>query len=273
MALNKYSRRKFIRMSSLTFAMSCNVLALTRKPTNENSNINIFRSVTNLSDLEKIAFLLTQQKPAKWLFTGDSITAGVEHTHGMRSYPEIFEEHIRWEMKRPRDIIINSAISGNTTVDILNDLIWRIEQFRPEIVSVMIGTNDCSRQKVTPQIFQQNLESLMEKIRTLGAIPILQTPNPIITDLAPERAQLDDYVKIIQKAAVEKEIILVDNYAYWKEKIKQWSQASVFRQWLNDPLHPNGEGHKQIARLMFKKLSIFNKNDATCRGIYYEGIH
>jgi len=260
-------------MSSLTFAMSCNLLALTRKPTNENSNINIFRSVTNLSDLEKIAFLLAQQKPAKWLFSGDSITAGVEHTHGMRSYPEIFEEHIRWEMKRPRDIIINSAISGNTTVDILNDFTWRIEQFRPEIVSVMIGTNDCSRQKVTPQIFKENLEVLTDKIRTLGAIPVLQTPNPIITDLAPERAQLDDYVIIIQKAAMEKEIILVDNYAYWKEEIKQTSQANVFKHWLNDPLHPNGEGHKAIARLMFKKLSIFNQNDATCGGIYYEGTH
>jgi acyl-CoA thioesterase-1 len=42
---------------------------------------------------------------------------------------------------------------------------------------------------------------------------------------------------------------------------------------LNDPLHPNQTGHQEIARLMFKELSIFDPAAASCGGKYYEGDH
>ena len=79
-------------------------------------------------------------------------------------------------------------------------------------------------------------------------------------------------MKVIQKTAEKKSIILVDNYTYWEET-KNGSEINVFKEWLNDPLHPNGTGHQEIARLLFKELSIFNPNDATCGGKYYEGKH
>ena len=39
-------------------------------------------------DKEKILSLLSQKEPINWVFTGNSITQGAKHTHGMRSYPE-----------------------------------------------------------------------------------------------------------------------------------------------------------------------------------------
>jgi lysophospholipase L1-like esterase len=113
----------------------------------------------------------------------------------------------------------------------------------------------------------------LDKIRETGAIPILHTPNIIITEYAPERAGLLEYVNVIQETAEKKNIILVDNYAYWEDTMKNHSEVNVFKEWLNDPLHPNGTGHQEIARLLFKELSIFNPNDATCGGKYYEGKH
>lgn len=274
MPLNKYSRRKFIGMSSLIAGIPSGVLALAYKTAGENLLDKSMEFASgNASDLERIASLLEEKRAIKWLFTGDSITAGVEHTHGLRSYPEIFEERIHWEMKRSRDLVINTAISGNTCTDILIAFNWRIEQFRPGIVSVMIGTNDCAKEQITVKIFQRNLDVLTDRIRGLHAIPILQTPNVIISELAPERADLGDYVKVIQRTAMEKSIILVDNYAFWQKQIKEKLQENIFKEWLNDPLHPNGNGHKEIARLMFKELSIFNSNDPTCGGKYYEGRH
>ena len=262
----KQSRRKFIGMSFILTGISSisTLLALTAKASVVHNDV---------PDLDRIKELLAQQKPLKWIFTGDSITAGVEHTHGYRSYPEIFAERIRWELKRPRDIVINTAISGNTTQNILDDFNWRVGQFNPEIVSLMVGTNDCARKGMTAEIYEDKLHILLDKIRATGAIPVLHTPNIIIEKDAPERAGLPDYVKVIQKTADTKSTILVDNYAYWEDAMKNRPDVNVFKEWLNDPLHPNGAGHREIARLLFKKLSIFNPDDATCGGKYYEGKH
>jgi lysophospholipase L1-like esterase len=274
MNLNKPSRRKFIGMSFILTGIPSIISSLIPLPGNAMPALEKLRSgFEAVPDLERIKELLRQKNPLKWLFTGDSITAGVEHTHGYRSYPEIFGERIRWEMRRPRDVVINTAISGNVTQNILDDFNWRVEQFKPGIVSLMIGTNDCARKEMTKEIFEEKLNVLLDKIRGIDAIPILHTPNIIIKKDAPERVGLSEYVKVIQKTAKKKSIILVDNYAYWEDTMKNHSEINVFKEWLNDPLHPNGTGHQEIARLLFKELSIFNPNDATCGGKYYEGKH
>src|SRR5690606_27446293 len=132
------------------------------------------------SDLEKLKMILKGKDPNIWLFTGDSITHGAKHTHGHRSYPEVFQERVRWEISRVRDIVINTGISGNAAGDILSDFEWRVARFQPDAVSVMVGTNDCARQGMTPVRYEQNVSELVQRIRAIGAIPILHTPNPII---------------------------------------------------------------------------------------------
>ena len=232
-----------------------------------------YLAVSQLPDLDRVAELLKEKAPLKWLFIGDSITAGVGHTHGYRSYPEIFAERIRMGLQRKRDIVINTAVSGNTSGDILDDFDWRVTQFRPAVVSLMIGTNDCAKKEMNPGIFERNLASLLSKIKDSGAVAILQTPNPVIAEKAPERTNLFDYVTVIQNLARKENLILVDNWTYWRETLQTDPEADVHKNWLNDPLHPNGMGHIQIARLMFKKLSIFDPADPTCGGKYYEGDH
>jgi lysophospholipase L1-like esterase len=209
----------------------------------------------------------------KWIFTGDSITAGVEHTHGYRSYPEIFGERIRFEMGRSRDIVINTAISGNVLQDILTDFDWRVAQFKPAVVSLMIGTNDCARSGTNTDIFKRELETFLARIRKGGGIPILQTPNIIINERAAERAHLSAYVAVIQDIAKEEQVILVDNWRNWQDTLQKHPEVNVYKNWLNDPLHPNGTGHNEIARSLFKELSIFDPAAATCGGKYYEGEH
>ena len=110
-------------------------------------------------------------------------------------------------------------------------------------------------------------------IREINSVPVFHTPNPIIKEKTPERARLDEYVKVIRNICEQKQVILVDNYAWWQNEIKNLGEAAVFRKWLNDPLHPNGAGHSEIARLMFKELSVFDPSAPTCNGEYYEGEH
>ena len=217
-------------------------------------------------DLQKIAELMRGKAPIKWIFSGDSITQGAKHTFGERSYPEIFAERVRWELGRVRDFVINTAISGNTSKDILNDFEWRIRQFNPNIVSLMVGTNDASEKKeISLPAFRQNNIDLVKRIRDAGAIPILQTPNIIITEKAKGRERLSEYVFVTREIAQESKVVLVDHFRYWNEKIVTTSKNEVFQKWLNDELHPNGAGHVQLAQLLFRKLSIFDPAAFTCK--------
>jgi len=224
-------------------------------------------------DLKKIAALLSGKTRGVWVFTGDSITQGAKHTHGHRSYPEIFAERIRWELARVGDIVVNTGMSGHTTRHVLSDMDWRVEQFRPGVVSVMLGTNDCARNQVTLADFETNMIAIVAQVRAMNAVPILHTPNPIIAEKAPERASLPEYVAVIRKVAGRENAILADHHAEWNSEIASRSAETVHREWLNDPLHPNHSGHQHLAATLFKTLDIFDAVQPSCGGAYYEGEH
>ncbi len=267
---HKFSRRKFLENTTSQMLNTILFLPAFAFP----RSLFQISNIKEEDDFVVLRKLFDIQKPLKWIFTGDSITHGAKHTHGFRSYPEIFAERIRWEMKRTKDIIINTGISGNTTQNILNDFNWRIGQFNPNVVSLMIGTNDCGdNRNISLEVFEDNLNTLVTLIRGIEAIPIFQTPNTIIKEKTPERRRFFEYVSVMQKLAGEKQVILIDNYTYWQNEILSKGEIAISKKWLDDPIHPNGEGHSEIARLMFKKLSIFDPDAATCGAPYYEGEH
>lgn len=242
-----FSRRSFLKAGALSFIGSF-----------------ISQNKNDLPDQRTLKGLIAQEAPLVWLFTGDSVTQGAHHTYGRRCYPEIFAEHIRWEMRRLYDFVINTAINGTNTSYLLAAFDRNIMQFKPSVVSLMYGINDCQEPTLSTTIFQSNLEKLVTKVRTIGAIPILHSPNAIDMEgvkkmKTASRHLLPCYVEIIREVAKRNQIILVDHWRQWSERgIEQ------FNRWLDDPLHPNAEGHVKIARLMFTELSIFSNTDFTC---------
>ncbi|WP_085535192.1 SGNH/GDSL hydrolase family protein [Massilibacteroides vaginae] len=229
---------------------------------------------SDFSDRTKIKELIDNKSPINWVFTGNSITQGAKHTHGMRAFPEIFSERIRWEMQRSMDFIINSAISGHTTQNILNDFDKRITQFNPKVVVLMLGTNDASINKnISVKEYGENLEKLIGRIRKIDAIPILMTPTIIIIEKSSERKAINDYVLKMREVSRKNNVVLVDNWEIWNTSLQNKYQGEVHKKLLNDPLHPNGYGHMEIAIALFKALSIFDPNAASCGGEYYEGDH
>ena len=225
-------------------------------------------------DVRLLKSRMESRDPIRWVFTGDSITQGAKHTHGMRSYPEIVAERVRWELGRVRDVVMNTAVSGNTTADLLADWEWRVAQFNPHVVSVMMGTNDCATSKNIPlPTFEENMIAVVQRVRERGAIPILHVPTPIIVTQAPERRTLSGYADAVKRIAERSKVICVDHRAHWQEAIRQKGESQVFADWLNDPLHPNGTGHQEMARSLFKQLQLFDEQAATCGAPYYEGEH
>ena len=226
------------------------------------------------ADKNRIKAIIESKESVNWVFTGNSISQGAKHTHGMRAYPEIFGERIRWEMSRPNDFIINTAISGNTSHNILNDFDKRIAQFHPKAVVLMIGTNDAANDRnISVNEYGNNLIQLINKIRAIGAVPILMSPNIIIVEKSPERSRLGEYVVKMEEIAQLNNVIYVDNWKIWSTDLQTKYEGEVYKELLNDPLHPNGFGHQEIAKALFKELSIFDPLAATCGGKYYEGYH
>jgi lysophospholipase L1-like esterase len=222
------------------------------------------KKIKTCADLEKIKTALKAKTPLIWLFTGDSITHGAKHTYGMRSYPEHFTERIRFEIARVMDVVINTGISGNRIGDIIRDFQLRIAQFKPSVVSVMIGTNDCTAGKAGLKLFQANLTNLIESIRSLNSIPMINTPNPVLTAKSVKggtRKWLSEYVNVARNVAELQNTVLVDHWAHWSE-LKENDDLLMF--WLSDSVHPNAYGHIEIAKEIFKKLEIYDSISPTC---------
>ena len=211
-----------------------------------------------MSDLmEPIKARLKSDKPVKWLFAGDSITHGALHTWGHRDYTEHFSERVRYELDRRRDIVIKTGVSGWTAAVILDDLEWSVLQFKPDVVALMIGTNDCHVSRggaAGLPGFRENVLAIIDRIAAAdrNTAILLQVPNPIWPEAMNERGALPLYAEALRQIARERHLPLVDHCRYWQDAIKENSIRATA--WMNDPLHPGPYGHLALARLFLQQL-------------------
>nr|WP_201470390.1 GDSL-type esterase/lipase family protein [Microbacterium hydrocarbonoxydans] len=213
------------------------------------------------ADLHRLAELLAGSDALNWVITGDSITHGLVHTHGGRSYSEHLHELIRGELARTRDAVINTAISGHRLPDILDDFDRRVQSWRPDVVTLMIGTNDMSTLPgsplVAPADFAASLREFVARVRGLGAIVVLQTPPSIDTANAPGRERLTEFADAVREVAASEDVILVDQHARFTEL----GHGGVPWGLMNDPFHPNGAGHAALALELANGLGICPEPD------------
>jgi acyl-CoA thioesterase-1 len=202
---------------------------------------------------------LTQDAPATWVFTGDSITHGLMHTHGWRSYVEHFHERLRGELGRTADCVVNTGVNGNRTGDLIAAFDHRVTRFAPAVVSVLLGTNDATAGEPGIAEFSENLAAIVAAIRATGSEPLLHTPPWIDVTRAQGRASLPEYAAAVARVADRSEVLLVDHYARWAGM-----SATSRQRWLADPFHPNARGHLEMARTLFRGLGIFDPASATC---------
>jgi lysophospholipase L1-like esterase len=210
--------------------------------------------------MQRIQKLLKSDKPLTWVFYGDSITHGSLHTFGQRDYVELFSERVRSELNRPMDMVITTAISGDSTRSLLTSFEWRVARFKPDIVFLMVGMNDCSEvNEINVEEFEDNIVKIATQIGDLGGILILQTTCPVISELAPERAPyIDSYMDKIRKVASDHGLPFIDHTRYWKES----SERTMF--WMSNAFHPNAHGHRAFAEYIFRCLDIYDSGSHTC---------
>ena len=202
------------------------------------------------------------------VFTGDSITHGPLHTKGYRSYTEHFRERLKEKFINniiKEDIMVfNTGVSGATTRDIIRDFNICVNIYDPDIVFIMLGMNDSSNEIVPLEEYRKNILELINKVREIGAIPILQTSNIIKMDFS--RKSLNFYMDVLRKIARENNLMLIDHYSHWGGLEKE--NSNIKNELLNDLIHPNEKGHLEMVKFIFKELDIFEEDSYTCNLSY-----
>lgn len=199
--------------------------------------------------------------PVTWVFVGDSITQGVTHTYGRRSFVEHFSERVRGELGRLTDAVVNSGVAGSVTDDLLREFHWRTGRFAPDVVFVMFGTNDMVAGPDNVRAFRYRLDQVVQRTRDLGSTVVLQTPPPVLpsTDRSPEL--LAPYVDAVWAVAHDLGVVLVDHFAHWASVAGGRAAPDG---WLDDDIHPSALGHHELARTLFRALAIDDDASPVC---------
>ena len=158
---------------------------------------------------------------------------------------------------------INSGISGNTTVDLLRRFDRELAVYRPDLVIMTIGGNDCNPAKnIDAATFRSNLTELCRKIRALGSDVVLQTYYACdLERIDPqERARLMvAYMQIVREVAAAENTCLNDNDGRWA-RLRD-SDVASYRLLMLNSMHVNDTGNQLIGLDLLRKFGIPLRED------------
>lgn len=203
---------------------------------------------------------LKREKPLTWLFMGDSITHGALWTFGYKDYVELFTAYIKHSFNRPRDIFINTAVSGATIPSTLNRLETRLEPYQPDIVYMKLGANDVV--SFTAAEYKENVKTILGHLQAKNALIILSTPTPSnIGEMEAERMR--EYVRVLSEIAKEyPELLFIDQFsalnAYLEEHPEGWKKDYTF--YTDEVLHLGANGQLYMFHTLVKQLGLLEED-------------
>ena len=163
--------------------------------------------------------------------------------------------------------LINSGVSGNNTREALARFDRDVAFFKPALVIVTFGGNDCNPtpEKFVPEAeFTTNMEEIARRIQALGAIPVFQTYYKMdLEAMVPERARgFVRNMEIVRELSLKHGWNLVDHYAVF-DKL----DPLVHRyQLMINAMHTNEDGNLLIGVELLRhfdvdpwKISYMNK--------------
>lgn len=193
---------------------------------------------------------------------GDSITRGARPgVAPTETYAARLEAALRAQGRAVR--VHNVGIGGERTDLALARLERDVISQRPDWVTVMYGTNDSwvdagqAESRLTAEAYAANLRELARRLQAAGIGVVLMTA-PKFGEQARRNGLGEDpntrlarHLERCRAVARELRLPLVDHFAGWDER--QRGGASL-QAWTTDGIHPNADGHADLARRMAEVL-------------------
>ena len=184
-----------------------------------------------------------QKLPTRVACIGDSITEGFGIAwQSDNSYPALLDSILGDDYA-----VMNFGRSSTTTLRDGDFPYWSAKEFRnalnyrPEIVIIKLGTNDCKAYQWNAEKFEKSYQSLVDTLRSAGN-PVIKVCLPIpVTQLIWEMNDsviTNGVIPVIRTIAERNSLEIIDLYSVF-ENHQEW--------YLNDGVHPNRDGAKIIA--------------------------
>ena len=190
---------------------------------------------------------------------GDSITAKEKDSDGiLKLTPRLQQNLSNWN-------IINSGIGGENTRGALNRLRTDVLNYRPDLVTVLLGTADASENKgISIREYEDNLTSIIEQITPQKTLLITSPPIDEARLAARKKAfpqanfvtmeTLEKYVQVATQVAHSTQSHYLD---LWSQMRSQPNYAKLLK--AKDGVHFNQHGYEFFAPILSNKIrSIIN---------------
>lgn len=218
------------------------------------SNLNSLSAPIEKNYMTKQTFS-AKSKTLNYVALGDSLTSGVGASSVDFSLPALLAEKISTGRAVPIKVI-NLAVPGATSFDLLAQQVANIGQYNPDIITVFIGTNDVHN-FVPLDKFKDNLTSAINSIKQATKAQIYLINIPYIGEkeaiLPPYDLFFDmkikEYNGVIANAAKNSNVRLIDLYS----SSKQLQNASD-DMYSSDHFHPSDKGYQLWANLIYDGL-------------------
>ncbi len=198
------------------------------------------------------------------LFTGDSITdcdraRPIGDGFGMMGNSYVSRIFVDTWADFPQNHIryLNSAISGNTSKQLLDRFNEDVLAYAPDYVCIMIGVNDVWRHfdgcqlnqaLIEPEETAANMEKMIQKTLEIGARPIILSPFYLDRNHEDSMRKMVDEVNVKYRVLAEKyNIGYIDVQTPFDEYLKTGSSYILS----NDRVHPKAVGVSLISRVIY----------------------
>ena len=207
---------------------------------------------------------------------GDSITDGVGASNNDHTYPSQLQRILGDGFE-----VLNKGVSGTTVTRSDQRSYANTDRYReglqsnPNIVIILLGTNDISTQDIDTDegkaIFRQDYELLVNEYKNCGSNPEIMIVPPISSvdenNNHDERNSINERIQIplIKAVADQYNLTYLDGHLY---------TATWTRDDLGDGLHPSDSGYEKLAKYFANAILgyVGNFNGILLENINYQII-
>lgn len=192
-------------------------------------------------------------RPIVYLALGDSYTIGTGASHESRNWPSLIAARVEGTTHRHVELM-NPAVNGFTTIDLIAKELGYIDDLKPDLVSVLIGVNDLVQGRTLEQ-YGESLVEIYDAIPPAARTAAISIPNWSIVpaardygDPAHERVLTEKFNDVAQREARTRGFTWID----LTEVSSRPSQAPT---WLAaDNLHPGDDQYAAWADVIWDVL-------------------